>query len=213
MPRTKSETEALYYQAAKMLNYCPDSGNLYWKEIKPHGKVKIGDIAGCKAKRSKGKIGSCCIRVVYMKVPLLGDRLWVRETTTEEFMGSTSFTKYVADGHISYDEWSYSKTTRPSIFMPRNLSRILLEITNVRVERLHDISAEDAKTEGIEPIHWPDLSIKYPDYVSKIRGRRVTNLLPKQSYFTLWESINGRKSLEDNPFVWVISYKVVEIKR
>lgn len=75
MPRTKSEMEDLYYQAAKMLNYCPDSGNLYWKEVSPHGKVKIGDIAGCKAKRSKGKTGSYYVQVVYMKVQLLGHRL------------------------------------------------------------------------------------------------------------------------------------------
>lgn len=47
---------------------------------------------------------------------VIGDQLYVKETTTEEFMGSVSFTKYSADGYIVPIEWSYSKTTRPSIF-------------------------------------------------------------------------------------------------
>lgn len=145
----------------------------------------------------------------------VGDKLWVRETwqthcdqdhLSPRDLDHNSAIQYPA----TYDGWVSKK--RPSIFMPRWASRILLEITSISVERLHDISVEDAKAEGIEPIHWPDLSIKYPDYVSKTKGRRITNLFPKQSYFTLWESINGRKSLESNPWVWVVEFKRVEVR-
>jgi len=145
----------------------------------------------------------------------VGDRLWVRETWQTHCDQDHLSLRDIPRGSAiqypaTYDGWVSKK--RPSIFMPRWASRILLEITGIRVERLHDISVEDAKAEGIEPIHWPDLSIKYLNYVSKIKGRRVTNLLPKQSYFTLWESINGRKSLESNPWVWVIEFKRVEVR-
>lgn len=179
---------------------------------KPAQKENLSYVVDC----GKGKFGDEEGDIIF-KCPfgIVGDQLWVRETWSthacfDEIKPSELKARsihYWADGEVQTGK------KRPSIFMPRNLSRILLEITNVCVERLHDISVEDAKAEGIEPIHWPDLSIKYPDYVSKIKGRRVTNLLPKQSYFTLWESINGRKSLEDNPFVWALSFKVVEIKR
>jgi len=151
-----------------------------------------------------GSTFGCEMTVDEMRCPYgaVADHLWVRETTIEEFMGSTSFTKYVADGHIIYGEWSYSKTTRPSIFMPRELSRILLEITGVRVERLHEITEEDALAEGITKT---DLGFSYCEnsyYTSA-----------KEAYESLWKSINGVKSWVDNPWVWVITFKVVEIKR
>ncbi|MDO8415534.1 MAG: hypothetical protein Q7S87_04920 [Agitococcus sp.] len=145
---------------------------------------------------------------------VVGDQLWVRETTTEEFMGSTSFTKYVADGHISYDEWSYSKTTRPSIFMPRNFSRILLEITNVRVERLNDITDTDAIAEGIERLGNEFNCSPWRNYrIGKVGEMDMHCSCPRRSYMTLWESINGAGSWAENQFVWVITFKVVEIKR
>lgn len=90
---------------------------------------------------------------------------------------------------------------RPAIFMPRAASRITLEITSVRVERLQDISDADAIAEGIERDgkwwrgYWPS-------------GCGVA--LPTISYRSLWESINGSGSWEANPFVWVVEFKVLK---
>lgn len=82
---------------------------------------------------------------------------------------------------------------KPSIFMPRRASRITLEITNVRVERLNDISDKDAKAEGC---------------FYGIGGGEVDEaVVPSDHFPTLWESINGVGSWEANPFVWVIEFK------
>jgi hypothetical protein len=91
---------------------------------------------------------------------------------------------------------------RPSIHMPRWASRINLEITGVRVERLQYISEADAKAEGIEPTmpnpgHW-----NWKDYLAE--GCQTHAVL---SYKTLWESINGPGSWDKNPWVWVVEFK------
>lgn len=90
---------------------------------------------------------------------------------------------------------------RPSIHMPRWASRITLEITAVRVERLNDISDADAKAEGLDKSH------DFPD----------TYLTPKGDFADadivfrrLWESIYGEESWQANPWVWVIEFKRVE---
>ena len=75
--------------------------------------------------------------------------------------------------------------------MPRWASRITLEIVSVRVERLNNISEDDAKAEGVEP-YAPD------------DGRYV------DGYKSLWESINGPESWDLNPWVWVVEFKEVK---
>lgn len=93
---------------------------------------------------------------------------------------------------------------RPAIFMPKVASRITLEITRVRVERLQDISEEDAKSEGIEPLaHHPGrwlsehrTGFSFPSATSAFRD--------------LWESINGPESWAGTPWVWVVEFKVVK---
>ena len=100
---------------------------------------------------------------------------------------------------------------RPSLFMPYYASRITLEITDVRVERLRDISEADAIAEGVEswvedrmksrPTHYKiyyQTNPKDPDFYSSTA---------KVSFETLWQSINGPESWEQNPFVWVIEFK------
>jgi len=84
---------------------------------------------------------------------------------------------------------------RPSIFMPRWASRITLEIVNVRVERLQDISEADAQAEGAE--HYSEI-----DYT---RGSTYQAV-----YRALWTSINGPGSWDANPWVWVIEFKRVD---
>ena len=95
---------------------------------------------------------------------------------------------------------------RPAIFMPRAACRILLEVTEVRVQRLQDISEADAIAEGIEPN--PAWIGTYRDY-SVERERQVWNLDPVASYRTLWDSINGKTpgaAWADNPWVWAVSF-------
>lgn len=91
--------------------------------------------------------------------------------------------------------------------MPRQASRITLEITNVRVERLQDISDEDAVKEGIEVIHMAEPTVPiYKRYDLK-ENKGTTN--PFLSFQTLWKSINGKDSWDANPWVWVIEFKKI----
>lgn len=127
-----------------------------------------------------------------------GDRLWVRESFWQE----GSYIRYKADGrHTSeYARW------KPSIHMPRTACRLVLEITNVRVERLHDISAEDAMAEGVmysnhyESFHVPGTH----------EPREGFSETAQSAFLNLWETINGKKSLEQNQFVWCVSFNVVK---
>ncbi|KID03513.1 hypothetical protein PU00_11445 [Hafnia alvei] len=93
------------------------------------------------------------------------------------------------------DNMKYEGTWVPSIHMPRWASRILLEITNVRVERLKDISEEDAKAEGVSP---PARTITPPEAVYRV------------GFGELWRSIYGDENWEKNPWVWVIEFKRVQ---
>ena len=133
-----------------------------------------------------------------------GDRLWVRETWMdlqgtgiEIVTGSRERYAYGADtlrGSYGDDQRKcYGLKWRPSIHMPRAASRITLEITSVRVERLQDISEADAIAEGVRnSLHLP--------------GGRFA----RENFEHLWWTINGDGSWESNPWVWVIEFKRVE---
>ncbi len=133
-----------------------------------------------------------------------GDRLWVREAFMHEpadYCWEASVTIPVRPAHTIYRADSDPNGEangigwKPSIHMPRWASRILLEITAVRVERLQDISEEDALAEGVtfkNPVK--------PGHASRM-GR--------EAFAELWESINGPDSWEENPWVWVIEFKRV----
>ena len=96
-------------------------------------------------------------------------------------------------------------TWRPSIHMPRWASRISLGITSVRVERLQDISIEDAKAEGA----WgPDDSVV--EKVANHFGIHHFDTNPRLAYQMLWEQINGPDSWDANPWVWVVEFKRVK---
>lgn len=151
-----------------------------------------------------------------------GDRLWVRETWLnlqgtgiERVTGDPSRYAYAADtpsgSHGDECRKNYGLKWRPSIHMPRWASRITLEITSVRVERLQNISEADARAEGI---------------VSRRIGTgRCTGLRnafglacdesawavdARQAYGHLWDQVNGPGSWEANPWVWVVEFRRVE---
>lgn len=146
-----------------------------------------------------------------------GDRLWVRESW---------FPDPPADGTWAYAEWAGCREGQiagvpdrfrhpafccyaadwlhgevrwtPSIHMPRWASRITLEITSVRIERLQDISEQDAAAEGVAT--WAPGALS-PESL---------NADPSDQFRWLWCSINGPDSWGANPWVWVVEFKRVQ---
>lgn len=90
---------------------------------------------------------------------------------------------------------------KPSIHMPRWASRILLEVTDVRVERLQNISEADVLAESI--VRQPDDGFDLADTT------HYHSADPRMSYWSLWKAINGPGSVESNPWVWAVSFKRV----
>jgi hypothetical protein len=129
-----------------------------------------------------------------------GDRLWVRETFT---VCADSNIFYRADGKP--DPWD-GVEWKPSIHMPRRASRITLEITGVRVERLNDISEEDAISEGTE--NRSDLAWGHGGQGNDM-ARWAVEHGHRYGFLHLWESINGEGSWALNPWVWVVEFKRV----
>jgi hypothetical protein len=111
------------------------------------------------------------------------------------------------EDYINYLE-RWWKRWRPSIHMPRWASRITLEIKSIRVERLQDISRDDALAEGIE--RWDDTAsiTPYRNYRKGEPGEMNLHCsTPERSFMTLWESINGPGSWDANPWVWVVHFE------
>lgn len=110
-----------------------------------------------------------------------------------------------ADWKPHTKDHQYEGAWRPSIHMPRWASRILLEITNVRVERLNAISEKDATAEGVPPA-----GSLLPDYPGTFLTPKGDFATAKVAFQRLWESIYGEESWKANPWVWVIEFKRVE---
>lgn len=164
----------------------------------------------------------------------VGDRLWVRETWRES-ASSNHYPKDSPNEHRTFVEykatWNGCRDTgaktvlvdharyggdlnadggikwRPSIHMPRWASRITLEITGVRVERVQDISAKDIIAEGVvdRPHKVECLSGDCP--VSAVDGICYPDL--RSVWYASWAKINGMESLKQNPWVWVVSFRRV----
>lgn len=136
-----------------------------------------------------------------------GDRLYVRETWAQPTTLDPGPTFYRADypdnvlGKYENLPPAEAITWKPSIHMPRALSRIPLEITSVRVERLNDCSEADAIAEGIER--------DGDGWLSYAGGSCVG--FPTTSYASLWDSINGAGAWEANPWVWVVEFRRIEL--
>lgn len=158
-----------------------------------------------------------------------GDRLWVRETWYcdhfEVISGpylkpvdlnvddarSDGTLVYAADGLTPYE--CEQPTWKPSIHMPRWACRILLEITAVRVERLQAGEGETAfesryVAEGINRIHQGDGDYAFHPFKSEPGPGSWTD--PFDAWRELWVSINGAKSWNANPWVWVVEFKRVK---
>ena len=137
-----------------------------------------------------------------------GDILWVRESFAKPPIYAFGV-KYIykAGFNESICGW------KPSIHMPKEAARIFLEVTNVRVERLQDISEEDAIAEGIDKKG--DL---YFNYFESEKLEKLEKFFPKEyfykeipkvSFMSLWSKINGIDSWIANPWVWVYEFKIL----
>ncbi|EMN3557945.1 hypothetical protein [Escherichia coli] len=136
-----------------------------------------------------------------------GDRIWVRETYRVHGKATDVATLvYRASVRNSWTEQTHrvpvevcnkpvSEKWTPSIHMPRWASRILLEITDVRVERLRDMSEADAKAEGASPAMY---KITPPEAVYRV------------GFGDIWRGIYGQENWLSNPWVWVIEFKRIQ---
>jgi hypothetical protein len=154
-----------------------------------------------------------------------GDRLWVREAWQAFFddevqadrprgprhtMGQParpdrkSFVFYKADGPGPVHPDGFQALWKSPLHLPRKYSRITLEVTAVRVERLQDISEADALAEGVTPKWEPGCSGRLMEALGGFSFRPAAS-----AYAELWEQINGPGSWDANPWVWVIEFKRV----
>lgn len=162
----------------------------------------------------------------------IGDRLWVRETFRFDTNEKEETITFRADGTVHHvqdnagllEEKDFGKW-KPSIFMPRWASRITLEITDIQVQRIQDISEEDAIAEGIE-MEVVDQTVRLKDYSNKVADEKFDgqwfqswssdydnyiddDIICRESFHTLWDSINAKRGYawESNPWVYAISFK------
>lgn len=139
----------------------------------------------------------------------IGDILWVRETWQHSLIPNDYCYKADTDNPIYLDQsWKW----KPSLFMPKEACRIFLEIEDVKVERLQDITEEDAINEGIFDMYRGKgiIGNAYRNYLDKEGGYDSVADDAIHSFQTLWQKINGISSWDDNPFVWVNSFKSIE---
>jgi hypothetical protein len=138
----------------------------------------------------------------------VGDRLWVKErwypayARTEKMSGCvfpSLSTGLIGNGdpQEANASWRPHEGWKSPRFMPKWAARLWLEITELRVERLQDISTEDVIAEGLST------TLREHDAVCDLNDQ----------YHQLWDKINGKKSWDENPWVWVIGFKRLEVSR
>lgn len=174
--------------------------------------------------RPDGTWSSCKVVCHYGKP---GDRLWVRETFCQKY-DDNGMAVYNSEGNLdsscchfradgvrveAVDEDGFSEYRKdgsqrspwtPSIHMPRRVSRIMLEITDIRAQRLHDITEEDAKAEGIQKAG----DVCFAPICEGASGT-LGIAVPSAAiaYSALWNQINGRGAWDANPWVWALTFK------
>ena len=142
-----------------------------------------------------------------------GDRLWVREAFSYETLDvdRSGFMPpwYWADGNPMSGDFTRPKSP---IHMPRWASRLTLTVTDVRVQRLHDISEEDAIAEGVEPLHTGYFPYGITTFLTTFVGDREVPAqccrTAKHSYEMLWNSLHGPDAWDANPWVAAYSFTV-----
>ncbi|MEI8614305.1 hypothetical protein P4S54_11805 [Shewanella sp. PP-He15 brown] len=165
---------------------------------------------------SKGIFKFWCSDEVSSPFGLVGDQLYVRETwrqfnSSDECGCSESPCSCPANGTVLFKATGDSGESKwkPSIHMPRSCARILLEVTAVRVERLNDISEQDAKAEGLQYSsvyqQWGGVEKHSSHKPHSPHWRWYKN--PQHAFKSLWNSIY--ENWDANPWVWVIEFRVI----
>jgi len=155
----------------------------------------------------KGKLGAIIRKGIGTDFPevdivpakyQVGDVLWVRETWQYYCLGEKE-SGFIYKASPELFHWKEETVKwKPSIFMPKEACRIFLRVTNVRIERLQDISVEDIKKEGA-----PNITITSND-------KEFIDSKLKNWWYYLWNSINGKGAWEENPYVFVYEFERVE---
>jgi len=168
--------------------------------------------AGCIRKwLDAGELGEHLLRLCPYGKP--GSRLWVKEAIRRgDWEARPDFyhggIQYAADGEWMWDvegpcQWVWPKRKMlPAMFMNRGMSRITLELTAVRVERVQDISEADAEAEGVEPIGVPVIDGGTGEHLGDQPSYRY-------GFSALWDSLNARRGypFSSNAWVWVLGFR------
>lgn len=152
------------------------------------------------------------------------DQLWIREkwnyfnNVGDCGIGCEYGCKHGKYVYAATGDWDNDTKWKPSIHMPKNACRLRLAVTDIRVERLDEISAEDAIAEGFAKVTkdggrtWkygiPEKD-GYPGPAGWVWQEWEVD--PVKAYKKLWESINGEESWNGNPWVWVVEFSKVEV--
>ena len=150
----------------------------------------------------------------------IGDILYVRETIWQKIGyyldvdGETKPSWYNEFRYVASDEepeygWNYCWAKRPSIHMPKKSARIFLRITNVRVERLQEITPKDAENEGVGNLFYEDIGYSEKNYGTEVDPEYG---IAKEQFAWLWDSTIKKSDLdrygwEANPWVWIIKFE------
>ena len=192
-------------QTRRVVNPQPTFEDDGMPHLHRNGEVCLSKFTGWpQAVKSSGRFRSSIMPIFPYGVA--GDRLWVRETWAAPAGG----VMYRADGEFDADmrALGYTCKWKPAIFMPRELSRITLEVLKVEVQRVQDITEQDTLAEGVcrKPGAGPH-GYPSPDaYRMDLPARAV--------YQDLWDSINAKRgdpkgcyAWDKNPWVWVLEFR------
>lgn len=178
--------------------------------IKPQADLIVGDLLG----QPKWYLDAEPARVVRCPYGVPGDLLWVRETCRPRNDGSVTYRADWTEDEIKTGaRWTCPRATQgvvmrwiPAIHMRREDSRIDLEIVKVRAERLHDITDEDARAEGVslsapEPPDEDPRVVGYPD---------PGGSFARDNFMRLWDQINGKRApWVSNSWVWAMEFRLL----
>lgn len=145
---------------------------------------------------------------------VVGDRLWVQEFhARREFNDPLIGTHYYADGPLTldlrHDAGLLIKYAAEN--MPRWASRLLLEITDIRIERLNDISEQDAIAQGIKHIHADPKDRVGPNHFTKSNGwYHCSRPTAAEVFKEMYKVSDDYEKYGENPWVWVIEFKTIE---
>lgn len=203
---SKSQTRRVIKPQPEIRGFIDSYGELawswYWKEGTDYSALLKADYGADYVHTSKDSL----IKAILAICPYgqIGDRLWVRETLVKSdhaqpvalYAVDNSIVKAISDDgstHMVFG-WIWKPKILPALFMPRWASRITLEITEVRVEKVQEIPLLDVKKEGISEINW----------------YHFDNAI--NAFGELWDSLNAKRGYgwDTNPWCWCISFKVID---